>query len=506
MILRKMSEARKRGLAGRATRLRPEDCGKPMFAASNIEYEMAERTRAITYGGMGLSQKLVQERGLARAIDSRRNLLKLYAPYHESDHVLNIAYNALCEGRCLEDIELRRNDETFLNALGTERIPDPTTAGDFCRRFLSAESIEQLQNAIDEARLKVWSRQPERFFEQAIIDMDGHLVETTGKCTQGMDIAYDGTWGYHVLLVSLANTREVLRLVNRPGNRPSHEGAAAQCDRVIALCLRAGFQRILLRGDTDFSQTKHLDRWDKAGVKFHFGYDSKKNLVEIADNLPKNAWQKLTRPARYQVMTSERERPDKVKDTIVRKREFDILRLKSEEVAEFEYRPTECTKSYRMIVVRKNISVEKGKKRLSDKIVYFFYLTNDQESTPAEVVFSCNDRSHQENLIEQLSNGPRALRAPLDNLFSNWAYMVMSGLAWTLKAWWALWLPEKGRWAEKFRKQKDRVLRMEFRSFINYFMKIPCQIVRTGRRLVYRLLNWNPLLSVFRRLANELNC
>ena len=506
MILRKMIEARKRGIAGRATRLRPEDCGKPMFAASNIEYEMAERTRAITYGGIGLIQKLVQETGLARAIDSRLHLLKLYAPYHESDHVLNIAYNALCEGRCLEDIELRRNDETFLNALGTERIPDPTTAGDFCRRFLSAESIDQLQNAIDEARLKVWSRQPERFFEQAIIDMDGHLVKTTGKCKQGMDIAYDGTWGYHVLLVSLANTREVLRLVHRPGNRPSHEGAAAQCDRVIALCLRAGFQRILLRGDTDFSQTKHLDRWDKAGVKFHFGYDSKKNLVGIADNLPKNAWQKLTRPARYQVMTSERERPDKVKDTIVRKREFEILRLKSEEVAEFEYRPTECTKSYRMIVVRKNISVEKGKKRLSDKIVYFFYITNDQESTPEEVVFSCNDRCHQENLIEQLSNGPRALRAPVDNLFSNWAYMVMTGLAWNLKAWWALWLPEQGRWAEKFRKEKERVLRMEFRSFINYFMKIPCQIVRTGRRLVYRLLNWNPLLSVFRRLANELNC
>jgi len=506
MILRKMIEARKRGIAGRATRLRPEDCGKPMFAASNIEYEMAERTRAITYGGIGLIQKLVQETGLARAIDSRLHLLKLYAPYHESDHVLNIAYNALCEGRCLEDIELRRNDETFLNALGTERIPDPTTAGDFCRRFLSAESIDQLQNAIDEARLEVWSRQPERFFEQAIIDMDGHLVETTGKCKQGMDIAYDGTWGYHVLLVSLANTREVLRLVNRPGNRPSHEGAAAQCDRVIALCLRAGFQRILLRGDTDFSQTKHLDRWDKAGVKFHFGYDSKKNLVEIADNLPKNAWQKLTRPARYQVMTSERERPDKVKDTIVRKREFEILRLKSEEVAEFEYRPTECTNSYRMIVVRKNISVEKGKKRLSDKIVYFFYITNDQESTSEEVVFSCNDRCHQENLIEQLSNGPRALRAPVDNLFSNWAYMVMTGLAWNLKAWWALWLPEKGRWAEKFRKEKERVLRMEFRSFINYFMKLPCQIVRTGGRLVYRLLNWNPLLSVFRRLVNELKC
>ena len=129
---------------------------------------------------------------------------------------------------------------------------------------------------------------------------------------------------------------------------------------MIALCRRAGFRRILLRGDTDFSQTKHLDRWDEDGVQFHFGYDATKNLVEIADDLPKTAWKKLERPARYEVQTSERERPDKVKDKIVREREFEIMRLKSEEVAEFEYRPTECKKSYRMIVVRKNISVEKG--------------------------------------------------------------------------------------------------------------------------------------------------
>jgi hypothetical protein len=336
--------------------------------------------------------------------------------------------------------------------------------------------------------------------------MDGHLVETTGECKQGMDIAYDGTWGYQVLIVSLASTGEVLRLVNRPGNRPSHEGAASQCDAVIRLCRKGGFRRILLRGDTDFSQTKHLDRWDEDGVRFHFGYDKTPNLVKLADNLPKNAWKKLTRPARYQVETTQRARPDKIKDRIVREREFDIKRLKSEDVAEFEYRPTECKKSYRMIVVRKNISVEKGEKRLFDEIVYFFYITNDRDSTADEVVFSCNDRCNQENLLEQLSNGPRALRAPLDNLLSNWAYMLMTALAWNLKAWWAMWLPEEGRWSEKHREEKQQVLKMEFRTFLNYFIHIPCQVVRTGGQLIYRLLNWNPWMQVFRRMANELRC
>ena len=112
-----------------------------MFSAGNIDYELSGRVRAIGHGGIGLCHQLARATGLIEAIDAKLHLLKIHLPYHESDHVLNVAYNALCEGRCLEDIELRRNDETFLDGLGTERIPDPTTAGDFCRRFVSSDSI-----------------------------------------------------------------------------------------------------------------------------------------------------------------------------------------------------------------------------------------------------------------------------------------------------------------------------------------------------------------------------
>jgi len=112
-----------------------EDQGKPMLGDEGIRVELAEKTRAISNGGVGVMHQLALQTGLVNAIDRRLHLLKLHRPYHESDHVLNIAYNALCDGVCLEDIELRRNDEVFLDALDTERIPDPTTAGDFCRRF-----------------------------------------------------------------------------------------------------------------------------------------------------------------------------------------------------------------------------------------------------------------------------------------------------------------------------------------------------------------------------------
>jgi len=259
-IMTSRSRARQRRIVKRLDKFSfPDDLQQPMFRAANIQYEVAQRSIGTPYGGIGLIHQLAKTLGLPEAIDRRLHLFKIHLPYHESDHVLNIAYNALCDGRCLQDLELRRQDEAYLNALGAGRIPDPTTAGDFCRRF-QAEDLENLQQAIDEARRNAWASQPEAFFEQAVIDSDGTIVETDGECKQGMDISYKGQWGYHPLAVTLANTGEVLRLVNRSGNRPSHEGAAPQIDPSLAVCRAAGFRSFRIRGDTDFTQTQHLDR------------------------------------------------------------------------------------------------------------------------------------------------------------------------------------------------------------------------------------------------------
>jgi hypothetical protein len=323
-----------------------------------------------------------------------------------------------------------------------------------------------------------------------------------------MDIAYDGTWGYHPLVLSLANTGEVLGLVNRSGNRPSHEGAAAEVDRALAVCFRGGFRQVLLRGDTDFSQTEHLDRWDDdPRVQFVFGYDAAANLQGIADDLPDRAWQPLERPGRPQPQTKPRQRPANVKEAIVVARGFENLKLRCEEVAEFNYQPSACHKTYRMVVIRKNISREKGERRLFEEIRYFFYITNDWSSEAAAVVFTANNRCDQENLLAQLHNGVRALKAPTDTLESNWAYMVMTALAWNLKAWWALTLPEgRGSQAARYREEKDGVLGLEFKTFVNAFVRLPCQVIRTGGKLVYRLLGWNPHLSIFFRLVAALRC
>jgi DDE family transposase len=482
-------------------------CSRPMMTARNIHFEIAGRSRGIGVGGIGAMHALVRQIGLSDAIDRRLDILKIHLPYHESDHVLALAYLPLCGGTCLQDLELLRQDEALLDALGARRLPDPTTAGDFCRRF-SQDHIQTLQDIIDDTRRQVWAKQPPAFFEQAIIDMDGVLVETTGQCKQGMDIAYDGTWGYHALVLSLANTGEVLSVINRSGNRPSQEGAATQVDRSLRTCFRGGFRRVLMRGDTKFAQTEHLDRWDDdPRVRFIFGYEAMPNLKAIAEDLPACAWKPLQRPARYTVKTQPRARPDNVKEAVVVARAFENQRLQSEEVAEFNYRPTACKKTYRMVVIKKNISVEKGEKLLFDQVVYFFYITNDWVSPADAIVFSANDRCDQENLLSQLSTGVRALRAPVDNLESNGAYMVMTALAWNLKAWWALTLPERpGRWQEKHQAEKRWVLGIEFKTFVNAFVRLPCQIVRSGRKLIYRLLSWNRYQPIFFRLVDVLRC
>ena len=478
-----------------------------MLTASNIHYEISDRIHGIAHGGIGAFHLLARKLGLIERIDCRLHLLKIHLPYHESDHVLAIAYNALCDGTCLQDLELRRQDENFLDALGARRIPDPTTAGDFCRRF-TAGSINTLLDLIDDTRLEAWASQPDRFFDQAVIDMDGTLTATDGQCKRGMDIAYDGTWGYHPLVLSLANTREVLRLVNRPGNRPSHDGAAEQVDKAIAVCFKGGFRRVLLRGDTDFSQTVHLDRWDaNPQVRFIFGYDSMPKLVALAEDLPERAWRTLERPPRYEVKTQRRQRPDNVKEAIVAQRQFDNIRLCGEEVAEFNYQPTACRQVYRMVVVRKNLSRHKGEQMLFDEIRYFFYITNEWVLEANEIVFTANDRCDQENVLAQLHGAVHALRAPLGNLESNWACMVMTALSWNLKAWWALMLPEQpGRWQERQRQDKAWLLGLEFKTFVNAFVRLPCQIVRTGRRLLYRLLSWNPHQGIFFQVLSALRC
>jgi hypothetical protein len=302
------------------------------------------------------------------------------------------------------------------------------------------------------------------------------------------------------LIVTLANTAEVLYTMNRPGNRPSHEDAPLYLDAAADLVLEGGFQRVRFRGDTDFALTRHFDGWDRRGIEFVFSMDAHQKVVGIAQGLPEKAWKPLERPRRTSGGGVSRTRPENVKARIVEERGFRSLHLEHEEVAEFAYTPGKSDRAYRVVVVRKTIRVTEGQLRLEDEIRFFFYVTNVPESSlrSHEVVFESNVRCHQENLIEQLKNGVQALRMPSDGLVSNWAYLVCTSLAWNLKAWLAICLPDGTRGKE--------IRRMEWRRFLRSIMLWPCQVVKTGRRVVLRFLaysDWAEAImgahAVFRR-------
>jgi len=475
--------------------------GPQQLSTAPVQFELGEKTQAIAHGGLALIHQISVQSGLVSGLNAVP-VFKFRLPYHESDHLLNLAYNLLCGGRAIEHIEYRRNDPTYLDMLGTHSIPDPTTAGDFCRRY-SATQIGQLQDKINEARLVVWARQSKSFFDEAVVDMDGTIARTSGECKQGMDISYKGEWGYHPLIVSLANTKEILFVHNRSGNRPSHEGAHAYVDKSILLLRKAGFKTIRFRGDTDFSQTEHLDRWDAEGVKFVFGLDAMQNLETIAESLENTVWERLDRPPKYDVKTSPRGRPENVREQIVVARGYKNLVLMEEHVTKIKYCPKKCKKTYDLVILRKTIHVKKGQELLFPEIRYYFYITNELDKSATEIVFESNKRCDQENLIGQLKSGMNALSMPLDTLNANWLYTVAACLAWTLKCWTALWIETDGR-NRKQTRLKERLLKMEFSTFLQAMVTIPAQILRSGRETVVRLLNINFWTATFFRLASQL--
>jgi hypothetical protein len=322
--------------------------------------------------------------------------------------------------------------------------------------------------------------------EVAYIDADGTIVPTSGQRKAGMDMSYKGIWGYAPLIVSLANTKEVLYVVNRPGNAPSHQDAATWIDKAIDL-VAPHAPRVCLRGDTDFSLTAHFDSWAQR-VDFVFGMDNNKALRTRAEALDESGWSRLHRPAPYQSATGQtRARRDNHKQRIVKERGYLNLELDREDIAEFDYQPGKCDRPYRVIALRKNISRARGDEALFDEIRYFFYITTRTDLTAEQVVACANQRCDQENIIGQLKSGVGALRVPLHDLISNWAYMVIAALAWNIKSWFAMMMHRK--------QDRHDHIRMEFRRFLTTIILIPAMVIRRARTITIRLIGYTPNLD-----------
>lgn len=468
------------------------NCHHRGFKTQIPEVVEHERIEGVLHGGASLLLSKLKSMNFMGKLHNKVRLFKVIRGFMEADHILALSLNVFCGGETLDDINILRHNPAFLALAGAETIPSPTAVGDFCRRF-SDKDIDMLQNVLNDMRVEAWKASGINH-GQAIIDADGVFVPTEAQCAEGVELSYKGKWGYHPLVVSLSNTNEPIYIVNRTGARPSHEGAASYLTRAAELCMGAGFSKVLLRGDTDFSQTTHLDGWQKAGYHFVFGMDARKNLKALAGAIPDNIWQQLLRDIPDVDIDDEREKKVRFREQLVEEKGYENIRLVAEDFSEVPYKPNACEHTYRLVIVRKTLEIRNSKKAngatLFPEYRYFFYISNlPPEESSRAIVEHANKRCHQENLHAQLK-WLNSLRAPLKDLNSNWAYMVITSLAWTYKTWIGLTFQDPSN--ENVMAIRQRIISMEFKYFLNHLIRIPAQVVRVGKKLVVRFLQSTP--------------
>ena len=470
---------------------------KPVMDANRIRYELSKKVDATTCGGIGVIHKMNQMLKLPELINSNLQLLSVHKPYFESDHVLNMVYNIVAGGKYIEDLELRRNDTAFMTALGSTRIPDPTTAGDFLRRFETPEQMEKLFEINNEYNRRVWkvsSNGQKR--KQAILNIDGKIVETLGEYKEKMDMSYKGKWGFSTLIITEMTTGVHIFCINRSGNTLSQSEAAYWINRAIEV-LKEYFDEILIEGDTAYYLTEMLDELDTDGVKFIFAVDQFDNLKKSAENIDDNEWIKVER---IELGTKKREhKKQNVKELKIIERNYRHVVQREEYASEFSYTPTKCRNQYRIIVVRQL------KELITSGLFQYFYyqyrfaITNlkESESSTIECLDLIRKRANHENKIEQLESGVFALNMPTKEFYANQAYMMICAMAWNMKSYIGMLCPDKSL--------GEKIISMEFRKFKLYFINIQTQIIKQGRYIVYRLLGFNQyienLILTFERIC-----
>ena len=462
---------------------------RPVFANRQVRLRVQQRGQVTPYGGLSLAHDLAMRLELDRDLNRSLPLLKWHLPYHESDHVLTQVYNLFVGGRCIEDIAHLQHSAAAKHLVGACRIPDPTTAGDFLRRFHEPH-LAAWQAVIDRAREKAWRVTPRSRRKVATIDMDSTIKTVYGECKQGADFSYNGEWSYHPLLFTLAETHEPLRTINRPGNRPSAEGAAEALGEVLPLVGRH-FRDVYVRGDSKFYQRGIIGACQRHGARFALVMDGYAVLQEKADSLPPAAWKPFTahaaeRVARRAADKKKRRKRRRVRARRARERGYTQLATTRQWVAEFDYtipyggkgdEAGVAGQTYRVVVKRQQVDVSQGRDYLFTEYRDRFVITDipPAQMDASEVFCFAYGRCDQENIIEQFKNGIAALRMPTGELLANSAFLMAGQLAWCLRAWLSLLaLPrETTRW--------------EWKWFRQAFVYVAAKITHSARRAVVYL-------------------
>lgn len=494
--LKKKIEKRKKKIAERLKN-KGNIGHEPVMSANHIRYELSEKVDATSCGGIGVIHKMNQMLGLPELINSKLKLLSVHKPYFESDHVLNMIYNVIAGGQYLEDLEVRRNDTAYMTSLGATRIPDPTTEGDFLRRFKTWPQVNKLFEINNEYNRIIWNISGDwKKKKQGRLHIDGKIVETQGEYKEKMDMSYKGKWGFSTLILTEMTTGLHIFCVNRGGNILSQSKAVYWLKRAIRE-LKKSFDEILVEGDSAYYLTEMLDDLEMDGVKFIFAVDQFDNLKNSAENIGNNEWIKVERE---EGCVKKREhKKQNVKEIKIIERNYNHIVQREEYVSEFFYTPAKCKNSYRIIVVRQLKELVTGGLFQYFYYQYRFAITNlkKEESSTLECLDLIRKRANHENKIEQLESGVFALNMPTKEFYANQAYMMICTMAWNMKSYIGLLCPDKTL--------GEKIISMEFKKFKLYFINIPAQIINQGKYIIYRLLGFNQyienLILTFERIC-----
>jgi hypothetical protein len=479
---------------------------RPVIRNRQIRVQVQERGDITPYGGLALAHDLAMRLGIDRDINASMKLLRLYLPYFDSDHLLTHVYNQYVGGTCIEDIAHLQHSDAIKHLTGACRIPDPSTAGDFLRRFNRA-NLRAFQQVIDRAREKVWRQMPNSRKRVATVDMDSTIKPVYGQCKQGADFSYTGKWSYHPLLFTLSETRELLRTLNRSGNASSADGAAAALKEVLPMVQRH-FGKVYVRGDSTFYQKAIIAECVRHHVGFALVMDSYANLVEMAENLPESAWEPFSahadlKAARTDPRRKARRKRERVRARKARERGYKTLATVEQWAGQFNYTMSSGMEefgvtgnTFRVVVKRQLIETSKGQQVLYADYAYRFIITNipASEMDAGEVLCFAYGRCDQENIIEQAKNGIAALRMPTGELLANAAFLMAGQLAWCLRAWLSLLaLPkETSRW--------------EWKWFRQAFVYVAARITQGSRRAKVYLAGCHRFVEHLVIAARRLQC
>jgi hypothetical protein len=464
----------------------------PVLRHPTLQFS-SEPSDTTPYGGLALAADLVRSLGIARDLNRELSLLSSHRPFHESDHVLTHVYNLYAGGTCIEDIADLQTSEPVRRILGADRIPDPTTAGDFLRRF-DEDALRSLDQVIDQAQEKVWKRRyGKRKAARAIVDLDSCVRPVYGDQKEGTDFTYKGSFGYHPLVISMAGTMECLRLINRSGNEGSAVGSETHLRELFPM-LGRHFKQVIVRGDSAFAKQAIFDACEEAGHHFAVVSPQQRNFVSLFEALPGAQWKRYRQ--RLEVAKSQgkqRKRgPNRRRERVLSRNKHN-LQLKKQWIAELPYQPERSGQSYRLIARYQEIE-EHEQGELFTLTRFRFILSNLPPSvSAAEVMDLTYQRCDQENLIEQLQNGVAALRMPTGGMLSNAAFMTCARLAHNLKPWLAqLALPLE-------------TLRWEWKRFRRSFVYCAARVVYTARQIHVRFADSHrfagAILAAHARLA-----